>query len=51
ELSINKLAKTYNGLCKQMYDLMKKCVVSCFAIAPMPIEANTLFKLDVDDDI
>ena len=46
-----KLAQTYNGLCKQMSDLVTQHRAPPFAIAPEPIKNEGLFKLDVDDSI
>ena len=46
-----KLAHTYNGLCKQMQELVKQHRAPPLAVPPEPIKSDGLFKLDVDDDI
>ncbi|EPS94432.1 hypothetical protein FOMPIDRAFT_128943 [Fomitopsis schrenkii] len=51
EPGILKLAQTYNGLCKQMADLVKQHRAPVSAIVPEPIRNDGLFKLDVDDTI
>ncbi|KAI6111412.1 hypothetical protein F5141DRAFT_1188458 [Pisolithus sp. B1] len=47
EASIN----TYNNLCLQMVDLIQKGKAPQGSIAPLLIPRDSLFKLDVDDDI
>ncbi|KZS99491.1 uncharacterized protein LAESUDRAFT_667904, partial [Laetiporus sulphureus 93-53] len=51
EPGILKLTKAYNELCKQLVGLIQKKKSPPRAVAPVPIEVNGLFKLDVDDDI
>ena len=51
EPGILKLAQTYNALCKQMSDLIKRNQAPQSAVAPEQIKSDGLFKLDVDDDI
>ena len=44
------MAQKYNTLCNDLVDLIKAKKALVGAIAPLPIEMNGLFKLDVDDD-
>ena len=52
EPGIQTLAKNYNKLCAEMKDLIKKKAnIPKGAIAPVPIQLDRLFQLDVDEDI
>lgn len=51
EPGIIKLTKVYNDLCKQLIGLIRQKKSPAHTVAPVPIEMNGLFKLDVDDDI
>lgn len=51
EPSINKLATSYNQLCGQLAALIQKRQAPASAIAPLRIQREGLFTLDVDDDI
>ncbi|KAI6018346.1 hypothetical protein EDC04DRAFT_2869985 [Pisolithus marmoratus] len=46
-----KLASSYNNLCLQMVGLIHKGKAPQGSIAPLLIPRDSLFKLDVDDDI
>ncbi len=50
EPGIQALARKYNLLCKQLKQMIvaKKCPPG--AIAPIPIDTEVLFQLDIDDD-
>ncbi|KAI5988027.1 hypothetical protein EDD15DRAFT_2464484 [Pisolithus albus] len=48
---IVKLASSYNNLCLQMIGLIHKGKAPRGSIAPLLIPRDSLFKLDVDDDI
>ncbi|KAI6009918.1 hypothetical protein BKA83DRAFT_4504202 [Pisolithus microcarpus] len=51
EPGIVKLATSYNNLCLQMIGLIHKGKAPRGSIAPLLIPRDSLFKLDVDDDI
>ena len=51
EPGILKLATSYNQLCSQLTSLIDKGEAPVTAVPPKPIQRNSLFKLDVDDDI
>ena len=51
EPGIQTLARKYNTLCNDLVEMIKAKKAPLGAIAPLPIEMNGLFKLDVDDDI
>ncbi|KAI6109225.1 hypothetical protein EV401DRAFT_1870313, partial [Pisolithus croceorrhizus] len=51
EPGIGKLSSTYNNLCLQMVGLIQKGKAPQGSIAPLLIPRDSLFKLDVDDDI
>jgi hypothetical protein len=51
EPGILKLAKTYNGHCKHLQDLVRQRKAPPRVILPQPIDTHRLFGLDVDDDI
>ncbi|KAI6109943.1 hypothetical protein F5141DRAFT_1004649, partial [Pisolithus sp. B1] len=51
EPGIVKLASSYNNLCLQMVGLIHKGKAPRGSIAPLLIPRDSLFKLDVDDDI
>ncbi|KAI6022550.1 hypothetical protein EDC04DRAFT_2575210 [Pisolithus marmoratus] len=51
EPGIVKLASSYNKLCLQMVGLIHKGKAPHGSIAPLLIPRDSLFKLDVDDDI
>ncbi|KAI6016833.1 hypothetical protein BKA83DRAFT_4059403 [Pisolithus microcarpus] len=51
EPGIGKLASSYNNLCLQMVGLIQKGKAPQGSIAPLLIPRDSLFKLDVDDDI
>jgi len=51
EPGIQTLARKYNTLCNDLGDMIKAKKAPLGAIAPLPIEMNGLFKLDVDDGI
>jgi hypothetical protein len=51
EPGIQTLARKYNTLCKSLVEMIKLKKAPKGAIAPLPIETDGLFKLDVDDDI
>ncbi|KAI6037646.1 hypothetical protein EDC04DRAFT_2868602 [Pisolithus marmoratus] len=51
EPGIVKLASSYNNLCLQMVGLIHKGKAPQGSIAPLLIPRDSLFKLDVDDDI
>jgi len=51
EPGIQTTAKKYNKLCSDLSKMIEKHAAPRGAIAPLPIELDSLFKLDVDDDI
>ncbi|KAI6143416.1 hypothetical protein BKA82DRAFT_4331278 [Pisolithus tinctorius] len=51
EPGIAKLASSYNNLCLQIVGLIHKGKAPQGSIAPLLIPRDSLFKLDVDDDI
>jgi hypothetical protein len=51
EPGIVSLAKTYNDLCDQLTTLIRKRRAPVGAIAPLKIQRDGLFQLDVDDNI
>ena len=51
EPGIQTLARKYNTLCQSLEEKIKLKKGPRGAIAPLPIEMDQLFKLDVDDDI
>ena len=51
EPGIQTLARKYNALCNLLVDMIKSKKAPLGAVAPLPIEMEGLFKLDVDDDI
>ena len=51
EPGIQALARKYNKLCDELSDLIKGKKAPRGAIAPVKIDMEGLFKLDVDDDI
>jgi hypothetical protein len=51
EPGIQTLARNYNKLCAQMLEMIEKGKAPRGARAPLAIEQDGLFKLDVDDDI
>ncbi|KDR65968.1 hypothetical protein GALMADRAFT_148248 [Galerina marginata CBS 339.88] len=51
EPGIQKLAQSYNKLCKELVKLIQSKKAPKGALAPMEIELEGLFKLDVDDEI
>jgi hypothetical protein len=51
EPGIQTLARKYNSLCKDLVDMIKLKKAPQGAVAPLPIEMDGLFKLDIDDDI
>ena len=51
EPGIQALARKYNKLCDELSDLIKGKKAPRGAIAPVKINMEGLFKLDVDDDI
>jgi hypothetical protein len=51
EPGIEKLAKTYNSLCKQLVLLIQRGGAPRYAIAPLPVQQKGLFQLDVDDTV
>lgn len=51
EPTIAKLAKTYNGLCKEIARIIERREAPLGAIAPSQIDHDQLFNLDVDDEI
>lgn len=51
EPGIQTLARKYNTLCKELADMIQSKKAPRGAIAPLPIVMDTLFNLDVDDNI
>jgi len=51
EPGIQTLARKYNTICQSLEEKIKSKKAPLGAIAPLPIEMDNLFKLDVDDDI
>jgi hypothetical protein len=51
EPGIQTLARKYNTICQSLEEKIKSEKAPLGAIAPLPIEMDNLFKLDVDDDI
>ncbi len=51
EPGIQTLARKYNTLCNDLVDLIKAKKAPRGAVAPLPIEMDRLFKLDIDDNI
>ena len=51
EPGIQATARKYNKLCADLSQMMEKHAAPKGAIAPLPIQLDGLFKLDVDDDI
>jgi hypothetical protein len=51
EPGIQTLARKYNTLCNDLVNLIKSKKAPRGAVAPLSIEMDGLFKLDVDDDI
>jgi len=51
EPGIQTLARKYNTLCQSLEEKIKLKKGPLGAIAPLPIEMDRLFKLDVDDNI
>ncbi|EIN03444.1 hypothetical protein PUNSTDRAFT_33210, partial [Punctularia strigosozonata HHB-11173 SS5] len=51
EPGIQALARKYNGLCSDMAKFIQKRQAPARAIAPAPIVLESLWRLDVDDDI
>ena len=51
EPGIQKLARTYNKLCDDMAQLIKDRCAPLGARVPSKVNIESLFKLDVDDDI
>ncbi|KAI6145453.1 hypothetical protein BKA82DRAFT_3940592, partial [Pisolithus tinctorius] len=51
EPGIVKLSTSYNNLCLQLVALIRQGKAPQGAIAPILIQRDGLFKLDVDDDI
>jgi hypothetical protein len=51
EPAISKLASSYNKLCADISAHIKQRRAPRGAIAPIPINSSSLFKLDVDDEI
>ena len=49
--TIARLAKKYNDMCYDMTTQIKEKKAPQKAIAPVPINRDNLFSLDVDDDI
>ena len=51
EPGIQQLARKYNQLCNDMVVMIEKRKAPLGAVAPHMIERDSLFKLDVDDEI
>ncbi len=51
EPGIQQLAKKYNALCKDLKHMIQHGKAPKGAIVPIAINTDTLFQLDVDDDI
>jgi len=51
EVKIQVLARKYNKLCDELAELIRKKNAPRGAVVPLYIDMETLFKLDVDDDI
>jgi len=51
EPGIQTLARRYNTLCSDLVEMIKSKKGPRGAVAPLPIEMDRLFKLDVGDDI
>lgn len=51
EPNIQALARKYNKFCESLQAMIDQGVAPRGARAPVPIESDGLFKLDVDDDI
>jgi hypothetical protein len=51
EPGIQTLARKYNTLCNELVEIIRAKKAPRGAVAPLAIEMNGLFKLDVDDDI
>jgi hypothetical protein len=51
EPGIQTLARKYNTLCKELADMIQSKKAPLGAIAPLPIGMDSLFNLDVDDNI
>ncbi|THU82373.1 hypothetical protein K435DRAFT_933946 [Dendrothele bispora CBS 962.96] len=51
EPGISAIATKYNKLCDEMATLIRQKKAPKFAVAPKKIERDTLFDLDVDEDI
>ena len=51
EPGIQTLARKYNTLCKELADMIRSKKAPLGAIAPLPIDMDSLFNLDVDDNI
>ncbi|THU93062.1 hypothetical protein K435DRAFT_820348 [Dendrothele bispora CBS 962.96] len=51
EPGITNLASKYNKLCDEMADLIRRHQAPNFAMAPKKIERQSLFDLDVDEEI
>ncbi|KDR65486.1 hypothetical protein GALMADRAFT_148660 [Galerina marginata CBS 339.88] len=51
EPGIQSLARSYNKLCTELVKLIETKKAPRGALAPLPIELEGLFKLDVDDNI
>ena len=51
EPSIINLCKKYNDLCADMAQMIQNKKAPANVLAPIPINRDGLFQLDVDDDI
>jgi len=51
EPGIQQLRKKYNDLCQELVTLIQQGLAPQRAVAPLRIEKEGLFKLDVDDEI
>ena len=51
EPGIQATARKYNKLCADLSQIVEKHAAPRGAIAPLPIQLDGLFRLDVDDDI
>ncbi|EIN08943.1 hypothetical protein PUNSTDRAFT_67281 [Punctularia strigosozonata HHB-11173 SS5] len=51
EQGIEAVARKYNKLCSEMAELIRKRQAPARAVPPVPIKLESLWSLDVDDDI
>ena len=51
EPTIVKIVSTYNTLCDQLYALIRQRKAPVGAIAPLHISRDSVFQLDIDDEI